>query len=101
MMTLSIPLTLRRYLPLVLTLGVMLALCTTGLSAQATPMETAASRLVDVMIRIAPYLATIAFVIGGILMAIGHHDAYSRFGQICMGACVALGALSLVNYFRP
>jgi type IV secretory pathway VirB2 component (pilin) len=91
--------TIRRYLPLVVTLGLLLALSTVGVSAQ-TPIESAAQRLVDIFIRIAPLLAAIAFIVGGILLAVGHHDAYPRLVNICFGVAVALGAVTLVNYFR-
>jgi type IV secretory pathway VirB2 component (pilin) len=90
---------IRRNLPLALTMLVVLLAMSTGLSAQ-TPIENAAQRLVDIFTRIAPYLATLAFIVGGILLAIGHHDAYPRLVNICFGVAVALGAVTLVNYFR-
>ncbi len=88
-----------RSLPFVLSLGLLLLCLSTGLSAQ-TPIENAASRLVDIFVRIAPLMATIAFIGGGILVAIGHHDAYSRLFNVCIGVAVAMGAVTLVNYFR-
>ena len=90
----------RRHLSLVLTLGLLLALSTVGLHAQ-TPIETVAQRLTDVFIRISPYLATLAFGLAGILVAVGHHDAYPRLVSIAIGSGIALGAISMVNYFRP
>jgi type IV secretory pathway VirB2 component (pilin) len=88
----------RRYGPIALALGLVILLPAT-VDAQ-TPIENAAQRLVDIFIRIAPLLAAIAFIVGGILLAVGHHDAYPRLVNICFGVAVALGAVTLVNYFR-
>ena len=57
--------------------------------------------MTDVFIRISPYLATLAFGLAGILVAVGHHDAYPRLVSIAIGSGIALGAISMVNYFRP
>jgi len=89
----------RRFLPFVLTLGLLLVCSTVAVFAQ-TPIETAANRLVDIFVRIAPLMATIAFVGAGILVAVGHHDAYSRLFNVCIGVAVAMGAVTLVSYFR-
>jgi type IV secretory pathway VirB2 component (pilin) len=90
----------RRHLPLVLTLLAVMVVMSTGLHAQ-TPIETVAQRMTDVFIRISPYLATLAFGLAGILVAVGHHDAYPRLVSIAIGSGIALGAISMVNYFRP
>ena len=90
---------IRRLRPFVLTLGLLIALSTVGVFAQ-TPIENAAQRLVDIFVRIAPLLSALAFIVGGILLAVGHHDAYPRLVNICFGVAVALGAVTLVNYFR-
>ena len=73
-MIVTIPHSYRRHLPLVLTMGLMLLAMSTGLHAQ-TPIESAAQRLTDIFVRITPYLATLAFIVGGILLAVGHHEA--------------------------
>lgn len=98
-MTLSIPVPSRRTIGHALTLVVCMLAMSTGLHAQ-TPVESAAVKLVQIFVNITPYLATIAFIVGGVLLAIGHHSAHERLVSICFGAAVALGAISLVNYFR-
>lgn len=80
--------------------AVLLLAMTAGLHAQ-TPIETVAQRMTDVFIRISPYLATLAFGLAGIMIAVGHHDAYPRLVSIAIGSGIALGAISMVNYFRP
>jgi type IV secretory pathway VirB2 component (pilin) len=99
-MTLSIPHSYRRHLPLVLQMALFALAMSAGLHAQ-TPIESTAQRLTDILVRITPYLATIAFIIGGIFLGIGHHSAHERLANICFGVAIALGAVSLVNYFRP
>lgn len=90
----------RRHAPFLLTVLCAVLVLAVGLHAQ-TPIETVAQRMTDVFIRISPYLATLAFGLAGILVAVGHHDAYPRLVSIAIGSGIALGAISMVNYFRP
>lgn len=98
-MAVTVPLSWRRHLPFAMMMLCLLVLMSTGLHAQ-TPIESVAQRLTDIFVRITPYLATIAFIVGGILMGIGHHQAHERLVNICFGVGIAMGAIALVNYFR-
>jgi hypothetical protein len=99
-MTLSIPLSYRRYLPFALTVLTVMVLMSTGLSAQGvTPLESAASKFYSMLARMFPFVSGIMIFGCIILLASGHHDAWSRLVTISFCIALGVGALTYVAYF--
>ena len=96
---LAFALSTRRRLPLVVTLGLLLALSTVGVFAQESPWERSAMQLeLSFTGVLARSLATIALVVAGLMLLFGEHGAKGRVFMAFAGVGLALFAPSFLTW---